>query len=653
MPNISVFILAVGLVCVSPITPQIISESRLMGVPEAVYEKYVRPTRGKEMLEAVLYESAHSGSYAEIGKSQAIFYLKHKPNFRGELLEKLKTLNLTNASAAEIRERLRSFFPEILDEISGFSSQLGIETDQAIRYFALYGSLQPGCSIFVASRQKSANGHLLIGRNYDWIPTLADLSVVALRPRNAHGSLGNAELIFGRLDGYNDKGLFAAMAASRSKKTGPPGFFFPIILRAILDKNATIDEALAFIQKIPVTVGYNVVLADSSGRAALVQITPDRLPETIWLQDQKDGILVATNHFVSDKLARENLIVMPGSLERFRKIKRLLGNKDTAVNQQDIRQVLAAADDRGVFLNDYSGLFGTLYSGVYDLDAGIWELNSGKERRTYDIRTASRLTATAAGVRFQNKPADLRDYVSTSPLGLTDINKFYWHTKTFLFATPVAGLSSELGFSYKMGLHYTEKTYGPNAEVGVFADLSPADLRTGIRFAWNPLPLIEFEVRPFFAAGWKVFATEISKPENAAIIAEKLNSGSSEANSSPAADVSMALNLGPLRLDNKFTFLAYERRVYDFRSGLPVKDTPIWSPSALLLVPYSRKFLWGLRAAGNHEFSLKADNIMAGPIFVFPELLGPLNLSVNLGYWFYNSDGQAKLFAGIALMGIF
>ncbi|MER6829615.1 carcinine hydrolase/isopenicillin-N N-acyltransferase family protein [Streptosporangium sp. NPDC000563] len=159
------------------------------------------------------------------------------------------------------------------------------------------------CSLFALGGDRP-----LFGRNFDWDPNPAlivhadppdgyasvsvvdlfhliggstppDLSAAPARRRMAHAVLAP-------FDGVNEKGLAVGMATSPEGGLPPaspdrPDVGSVRVIRIMLDKAATVDEALAIMRRYDVdfTIGPQVhyLIADAAGRSAVVEYAGGRL----------------------------------------------------------------------------------------------------------------------------------------------------------------------------------------------------------------------------------------------------------------------------------------------------------------------------------------------------------------------------------------
>lgn len=184
-------------------------------------------------------------------------------------------------------ERMERFFPESAkeelrgltrgvqeagyDKITYEEIRLGI-TQAEILHFPPDGP--PSCSNFACWGKWTTDGRLLHGRNLDWnIKGDAQDSHVVLvwRPKGGFPFMmvGWAGGI-GSVSGMNSKGITMGEMTLPSPDATFDGLPLLLQMRMTLEKSATLDEAVAFIENCHRTTGWNFILGDGkipSGRA--------------------------------------------------------------------------------------------------------------------------------------------------------------------------------------------------------------------------------------------------------------------------------------------------------------------------------------------------------------------------------------------------
>lgn len=182
-----------------------------------------------------------------------------------------------------------------------------------------------GCTSALAMPEATADGFLLHGQNWDWMPEVAN-HTMALRIRDADGPNGLHFVEAGQLarHGFSEAGIaVTAMGLHSGGDYGRIGVPSPLIRRRILE-SATFGEAIGQVLGNPASFSHALIVSHSDGEAFCFETTPE---ETFWLEPQ-DDILVHANHFKSPtalvRIRDVNLARCPDSLYRDTRVRRSL-----------------------------------------------------------------------------------------------------------------------------------------------------------------------------------------------------------------------------------------------------------------------------------------------------------------------------------------
>lgn len=178
------------------------------------------------------------------------------------------------------------YCPTLWEEIAGLAEGLGISMERAVLAFG-NGGLRPptgGCSAVMTGA--------VYGRNYDFQPRNYGARFALVQPTGAFASIGSSELLTGRLDGMNERGLVIGLHLVR-RSPRAPGFICVLIVRMVLDQCATTAEAVAMLRRLPHAMQYNYSLLDANGVAAVVEAVPG------CVAVRTGAWLACTNHFQS------------------------------------------------------------------------------------------------------------------------------------------------------------------------------------------------------------------------------------------------------------------------------------------------------------------------------------------------------------------
>ena len=203
-----------------------------------------------------------------------------------------------------------------------------------------------GCSSFAAV---SAEGHPILCRNYDWFTGNSASIVIHTAPSDGYRVLGVSDpsyygmhlgedlsdeirenLLYAPfciLEGVNEKGLSAGLMMLHGnpmcQDTGKQQLVSSMVIRVILDKAATVDEAIEVMKQYDIISGsydqdvsFHWCVADLTGRRVVLEYVDNELivnecpldvhfddktgaSDVVWLKDPADYIL-STNFYVTE-----------------------------------------------------------------------------------------------------------------------------------------------------------------------------------------------------------------------------------------------------------------------------------------------------------------------------------------------------------------
>ena len=239
------------------------------------------------------------------------------------------------------------------------------------------GDLLFGCSTI--SVQNTEGGYLF-GRNFDWEPCNA--MIVQSAPESGYRSIStvNTDFItmsgvdlsqlpdkfqaliclYAPLDGMNEKGLAVSVnmiqdSATLDQNTGRPGLTTTTAIRLLLDRAATVNEALDLLAQYDMhaSMGYmmHLAIADNTGRSVVVE----------WVNNEMVVVEtpVVTNFYLAE--GEKNGIGTAQSHERYDILIDTLSNHKT-MNQEEVRDTLDS-----VSKDNFNEFESTEWSVVFDL----------------------------------------------------------------------------------------------------------------------------------------------------------------------------------------------------------------------------------------------------------------------------------------------
>lgn len=252
---------------------------------------------------------------------------------------------------------------EYLREIYGVSRSFSDDYDfvgpkylRALNYHAAHDighALQDlamvGCTSFAAQAGRTADGKLLVARNFDfWMGDefAHEKLVLFVKPEQGipHAMVGWGGFM-GAVSGMNLEGLTVTINAARSEL--PLGARTPIAIltRDILQHAATIAEAVAIAERHEVFVSESIVVASArDGKAVIIEKAPDGMD----VFDPGTDLLVCANHYQSERFraseANTANIRESDSMARFKRMMQLV---DSAGALDPVKAAAILRDRKG------------------------------------------------------------------------------------------------------------------------------------------------------------------------------------------------------------------------------------------------------------------------------------------------------------------
>lgn len=202
-----------------------------------------------------------------------------------------------------------------------------------------------GCTAFGAWADKTDDGALLIGRNFDFYVGDAfaeDKLINFVKPKEGYKlmMISWAGMI-GTVSGMNEKGLTVTINASKSEIPTAAATPISILAREILQYAKNIDEAFAIAQKRKTFVSESILIGSlADNRTATIEKTPSKIE--LYRSENSDYIICA-NHYQGKAFATDavNLSNIEKSSSNYR-LKHLtqLVNETPKISVKDAAAIL-------------------------------------------------------------------------------------------------------------------------------------------------------------------------------------------------------------------------------------------------------------------------------------------------------------------------
>lgn len=310
-----------------------------------------------------MYHARFKGTHYEIGKKWGELLKKNNKN----LLD-----NIPFGITKEMKEfsenclpYYKEFFPEVIDEIKGIAAGQSIEPASLYPVlFSMYALVKvTNCSSFIVKNEQT----FLLGRNSDFLTAIEKLYMNCLytfKETDSYSFSSNTTAFVEMEDGINQWGLAVALT-SVFPDSIKPGMNVGMILRMLLEKCRSVEEALALLETIPRCTAGTLVLADTAGEACVVEFTNDQLAHHSLMEK---GYCCATNSFHLPEMLDIKITVDDDwfAEERYQTLEQYLSTHYQNMSLSEGQKLLGG--DYG-FLCQYDRKTGkdTVWSSIYDL----------------------------------------------------------------------------------------------------------------------------------------------------------------------------------------------------------------------------------------------------------------------------------------------
>lgn len=238
--------------------------------------------------------------------------------------------------------------PEYAEEMQGIASGAALSlTEVAMlnaRYelaYCVFGSEaqslnrpmeiaeQEGCTAFGLLSELTANGHTIIGQNWDWLEKLRGRVLIMRVQRSSKAGAGKPDFlgfteagIVGCKIGVNAAGIGLCVNGLVTPRDGANGFRRPFHVRCreILDA-WTFDKALLPVVQTDRCCSTNFLIGHADGEIIDIEATPDYCSYIY----PENGLVTHANHLVREtRVASEFERIAPHSLYRANRLERML-----------------------------------------------------------------------------------------------------------------------------------------------------------------------------------------------------------------------------------------------------------------------------------------------------------------------------------------
>jgi isopenicillin-N N-acyltransferase like protein len=267
------------------------------------------------------------------------------------------------AEAAGYRGPVEAYEPRYLEEMDGLAAGaavdpldvLAINVRTEIMFAATareLGRLPAECTSFAAVPSRTAQGELLVGQNWDWLPHAADTTVI-LEARQDDGPDFVTVVEAGLLAkvGMNSAGMaIATNALVTAADQGRPGVPYHVLLRALHDAETPADTMTALGRRER-SSSANYLVAHADGIALDVEAAPGDYAQ-LFVGYPEHGVILHTNHFANPGFDGRDvgLVSMSDSVFRLMRARQVVAEHPGPLDREFFERLLAdhAAHPHGV-----------------------------------------------------------------------------------------------------------------------------------------------------------------------------------------------------------------------------------------------------------------------------------------------------------------
>jgi isopenicillin-N N-acyltransferase-like protein len=161
-----------------------------------------------------------------------------------------------------------------------------------------------GCTAFAARGGATRDGHLLVGRNFDFeAGRVFDVNkvIACVRPRRGRAFLSVVwPGMAGAITGLNEDRLYCSINGAHSASKDNIGIPVALVVRQVLQYTDSVSGAIRVIRDAHVFVSDSYLVADGkTGEAVVVEKSPGRTE----VRPIEDDLLLQANHFECDGFA--------------------------------------------------------------------------------------------------------------------------------------------------------------------------------------------------------------------------------------------------------------------------------------------------------------------------------------------------------------
>lgn len=243
-----------------------------------------------------MYHGRFKGTHYESGYKWGALLNKN-----GKKLDNCPTFEVDEEKrkfAEECTKIYEKYYPEVVMEIRGIAdgNQISYEYLSGMLFSMYCFEFDNKCTCLAISNENQ----ILFARNSDFLVSLEKLYMNCIyNLDNVYSFNGNTTAFVEIEDGVNEKGLAVGLTFIYPKLR-KPGFNSGMLVRYILEKCSTTEEAIDAIKNLPIASQQTVTLADKKGHIAIVECNSEKV--VVIKQRLGEDFVTTANKFNSNEM---------------------------------------------------------------------------------------------------------------------------------------------------------------------------------------------------------------------------------------------------------------------------------------------------------------------------------------------------------------
>jgi isopenicillin-N N-acyltransferase like protein len=252
--------------------------------------------------------------------------------------------------AGEFAPPIEAYDPPMLAELEGIAEGAGLDLADVLAInarseimFGLSVTPPPECTVFFAGESATADGHVLLGQNWDWRPrTAATVTIFEVDQgpeRPAYFTVAEAGVL-GKT-GFNEHGIgLTVNALITDRDLGEPLLPMHAVVRGILN-SATVEEAVSAVVRARRGASITYTVADANGVGIAMETGPGGVEAVRFVHPDED-LIFHTNHFTCTVPFRDvGLESWADTVDRLATIEGFMGGRRGSIDLDLAKQALS------------------------------------------------------------------------------------------------------------------------------------------------------------------------------------------------------------------------------------------------------------------------------------------------------------------------